>query len=110
MDLSLPKLLVQRVRWSRRFAPLVVVAVFVALAPPVGVAYASRLPDVSAVANPLPDDTVLYAADNATILADVHPAGYQHYDQSLSAMGSYLPEATIAIEDRNFYPHPGVDP
>ena len=27
MDLSLPKLLVQRVRWSRRFAPLVVVAV-----------------------------------------------------------------------------------
>src|SRR5690348_7904113 len=110
MDLSMPKLLAQRVRWSRRFAPLVVVAVFMALAPPVGIAYASRLPDVSAVADPMPDDTVLYAADNTTILADVHPAGYQHYDKSLSSMGSYLPEATVAIEDHNFYAEPGVDP
>jgi penicillin-binding protein 1A len=110
MDLSMQKLLVQRVRWSRRFAPLVVVAMFMALAPPIGVAYASRLPDVSAVADPLPADTVIYAADNTTILADVHPAGYQHYDESLSSMGSYLPESAVAIEDHNFYQEPGVDP
>jgi len=110
MDLSKQKLLAQRLSWSRRFAPLVVVAVLLALAPPLGVAYASRLPDVSAVADPLPADTVLYAADNSTILADVHPAGYQHYDESLSSMGSYLPEAAVAIEDHNFYQEPGVDP
>jgi membrane peptidoglycan carboxypeptidase len=110
MDLSMPKLLAQRVRWSRRFAPLVVVAMLMALAPPLGVAYASRLPDVSAVADPLPADTVLYAADKTTILADLHPAGYQHYDQSLASMGSYLPEAAVAIEDHNFYQEPGVDP
>jgi membrane peptidoglycan carboxypeptidase len=110
MDLSTRRLLVQRVRWSRRFAPIVVVALFMALAPPLGVAYASRLPDVSAVSEPLPSDTVLYAADNTTILADLHPAGYQHYDESLSSMGRYLPDATIAIEDHNFYQEPGVDP
>ena len=106
----MPKLLAQRVRWSRRFAPIVMVAMLMALAPPLGVAYASRLPDVSAVADPLPADTILYAADNTTILADVHPAGYQHYDQSLSSMGSYLPAAAVAIEDHNFYQEPGVDP
>ena len=110
MDLSTQKLLAQRARLALRFAPLVLVAMFMALAPPLGVAYASRLPDVSAVADPLPTDTVLYAADNTTILADVHPAGYQHYDESLSSMGSYLPQAAVAIEDHNFYQEPGVDP
>jgi penicillin-binding protein 1A len=110
MDLSMRKLLEQRAHWTRRFAPLVVVAFFVALAPPLGVAYASRLPDVSAVADPLPSDTILYAADNTTVLADVHPAGYQHFDESLSAMGSLLPAAAVAIEDHNFYQEPGVDP
>lgn len=104
------KLLAQCVRWSRRFAPLVVLAMLMALAPPLGVAYASRLPDVSAVAQPLPADTILYAADKTTILADVHPAGYQHYDEALSSMGSYLPEAAVAVEDHNFYREPGVDP
>jgi len=110
MGLSTLKLLAQRLRWSRRFGPLVVVAILMALAPPLGVAYASRLPDVSAVADPLPADTILYAADKTTILADVHPAGYQHYDESLSSMGGYLPEAAVAIEDHNFYGEPGVDP
>ena len=82
----------------------------IALAAPLGVAYASTLPDVSAVADPLPSDTVIYAADNTTILADVHPSGYQHYDEALSTMGTYLPEAAVAIEDHNFYQEPGVDP
>lgn len=110
MHLFMSKLLARPVRWSPRLAPLVVVAGLIAIAPPLGVAYASRLPDVSAVADAVPSDTVIYANDNKTILADLHPAGYQHYAESLSAMGSTFPDAVVAVEDRNFYQEPGVDP
>ena len=72
--------------------------------------YASNRADVSQVAGELPQDTLIYAADGTTVLADLHPAGYQHYEQSLSDMGTYLPEAIVAIEDHNFYQEPGVDP
>ena len=73
-------------------------------------AYAAHLPDVTDVTRPVASDTVIYADDGKTVLADLHPPGYQHYQQSLSDMGTYLPEAVIAIEDRNFYGEPGVDP
>jgi len=71
--------------------------------------YAAKLPAVSDITNPVPTDTLLYAADGTTLLADLHPPGYQHYQESLSDMGTLLPEAVIAIEDRNFYEEPGVD-
>ena len=74
------------------------------------VAYAASLPDVSQLANDVPGDTIVYAADKTTVLADLHPAGYQHYYEPLSAMGSSLPDAIVAIEDRNFYSEPGIDP
>src|SRR5205823_6496550 len=45
-----------------------------------------------------------------TVLADIHPPGYQAYYEPLSTMGTLLPEAIISIEDRNFYQEPGVDP
>lgn len=96
--------------WLRYAAPLVVAMVGVVLTPPLLVAYASQLPDVSAVAKDLPSDTVLYASDNTTELADLHPAGYRHYDESLSAMGPNLPAAVVAVEDHNFYHEPGIDP
>ena len=59
---------------------------------------------------PIPADTILYAADGKTVLADLHPPGYQHYDESLQSMGTLFPEAVLSIEDRNFYNEPGVDP
>lgn len=72
-------------------------------------AYAAKLPSVSDIASPVPTDSILYAADGKTVLADLHPPGYQHYEESLSDMGTLLPEAIISIEDRNFYNEPGVD-
>ena len=77
---------------------------------PAYASYASQLPDITQVINALPSDTVLYASDGATMLADLHPPGYQHYTIPLSAMGTLLPKAIISIEDRNFYQEPGIDP
>ena len=80
------------------------------IASPWYVASAAPLPDVSQISTPLPSDTIIYASDSITQLADLHPPGYQHYDESLSSMGLYLPDSIVAIEDRNFYHEPGVDP
>ncbi|MGH7882548.1 MAG: transglycosylase domain-containing protein, partial [Candidatus Dormibacteraceae bacterium] len=74
--------------------------------------YAAELPDAHALTtNPLPDDTQIYAADNS-LLADLRDpnTGFQHYDQQLGQMGQWLPSATIAIEDANFWNEPGIDP
>jgi len=74
------------------------------------VAYADKLPDLSTLASAEPEDSVIYAADGTTVLADLHPPGYQHYYEPISDVGTLLPEAVISIEDRNFYQEPGVDP
>ena len=74
------------------------------------VAYAAPLPDVSHLDNDVPGDTLVYAADGKTVIADLHPPGYRHYYEPLSEMGTVLPEAIVAIEDRNFYSEPGLDP
>ena len=58
--------------------------------------YANKLPDPTQVTTPMPSDTILYAADGKTILADLHPPGYQHYYESLQSMGTLLPEAGSA--------------
>ncbi|HEY1456143.1 MAG TPA: transglycosylase domain-containing protein [Candidatus Dormibacteraeota bacterium] len=72
--------------------------------------YVNALPDVHNIAaEPLMRDTLIYASDGTTLLADLHPPGHQQYYQPLSAMGKYLPMAAIAIEDHNFYSEPGVD-
>jgi membrane peptidoglycan carboxypeptidase len=71
--------------------------------------YAAKLPSVGDIASPVPTDSILYAADGTTVLADLHPPGYQHYQEPLSAMGTYLPEAIVAIEDHNYYNEPGID-
>jgi membrane peptidoglycan carboxypeptidase len=72
--------------------------------------YAADLPDAHAITtNPLPEDSLIYAA-NGTLLADVHPEGIHHYYEPLEKMGTYLPQATIAIEDANFWNEPGIDP
>ncbi|HKF76453.1 MAG TPA: transglycosylase domain-containing protein [Candidatus Dormibacteraeota bacterium] len=69
------------------------------------------LPNADAlVARPLPSDTLVYDRSGTVLLADLHEPGMQHYQAPLSAMGQYLPAATVAIEDSNFYREPGVDP
>src|SRR5205823_5465249 len=71
---------------------------------------AAQLPDAQALATePLPEDTLIFSADGQQ-LADLHPPGYEHYYEPLSAMGENLPNASIAIEDMNFYHEPGIDP
>ena len=73
-------------------------------------AFAARMPDVQVLNQSIPADTIIYASDGTTVLADLHGPGYQHYEEPLASMGSMLPNAIIAIEDRNFYSEPGVDP
>ncbi len=72
--------------------------------------FAADLPDAHAIAaQPLPEDTHIYAGDGKTLLADLHPEGVQHYYEPLTQSGKLLPEATVAIEDANFYHEPGID-
>jgi membrane peptidoglycan carboxypeptidase len=97
--------------WMVRLLLLMVIAVpALIITSPAYVAFADRLPDASQVTSQVPGDSIIYANDGKTVLADLHPPGYQHYDESLSDMGTLLPEAVISIEDRNFYSEPGVDP
>jgi membrane peptidoglycan carboxypeptidase len=71
--------------------------------------FTGDLPDVHAItANPIPEDTIIYASDG-TQLADIHQNGIQHYWEPLRSMGTLLPEATVAIEDANFWHEPGID-
>src|SRR5213080_427775 len=97
--------------WVVRLVVLLVVAIpSLIITSPGYVAFADKLPDPSQVATSIPEDTLIYASDNQTLLADLHPPGYQSYYEPLSNMGTLLPEAVIAIEDRNFYDEPGIDP
>lgn len=69
------------------------------------------LPNVDVlVSAPLPSDTLVYDRSGQILLADLHPPGYQHHQASLASLGRWLPEATVAIEDSNFWNDPGVDP
>jgi membrane peptidoglycan carboxypeptidase len=97
--------------WIVRLLILLVIAVPALIVTSPGyVAFADKLPDASAVTSSVPSDTLIYANDGKTLLADLHPPGYQHYNEPLADVGTLLPEAVISIEDRNFYSEPGVDP
>jgi penicillin-binding protein 1A len=72
--------------------------------------FADKLPEATQLTAPIAEDTILYASDGKTMLADLHPPGYQHYYEPLRNMGIMLPAAVLSIEDRNFYNEPGVDP
>jgi membrane peptidoglycan carboxypeptidase len=97
--------------WMVRLFVLMLVAVpSLMMTSPGYVAFADKLPDPSLLASAQPEDSIVYASDGTTVLADLHPPGYQHYYEPLSDVGPLLPEAVISIEDRNFYQEPGVDP
>jgi membrane peptidoglycan carboxypeptidase len=104
--------LIQRQRGSFLFRTVLLLALLIpaAFTSPWYVAYAAPLPDVSALDHDVAGDTLIYASDGTTQLADLHKPGYQHYYEPLSSMGKTLPDAIIAIEDKNFYFEPGVDP
>jgi membrane peptidoglycan carboxypeptidase len=94
----------------RLFALLLIAVPSLIITSPGYVAFADKLPDPTQVTTSVPEDTLIYAADNKTVLADLHPPGYQSYFEPLSEMGTLLPEAVISIEDHNFYAEPGIDP
>src|SRR5690348_8490565 len=97
--------------WLVRLFILLAIAVpSLIITSPGYVAFADKLPDPNQVASSVPEDTLIYASDNKTLLADLHPPGYQSYYVPLSDMGTLLPQAVISIEDRNFYSEPGIDP
>jgi membrane peptidoglycan carboxypeptidase len=97
--------------WVIRLFILTMIAVpSLIITSPGYVAFADKLPDPSQVTSAIPEDTLIYASDNTTLLADLHPPGHQSYYEPLSDMGTLLPEAVISIEDRNFYSEPGIDP
>src|SRR2546430_395700 len=97
--------------WLVRLFILVVIAVpSLIITSPGYVAFADKLPDPSQVTSAIPGDTLIYASDGKTLLADLHPPGYQSYYEPLVDMGTLLPEAVISIEDHNFYSEPGIDP
>ena len=93
-----------------RIGLLLALVVPAAFTSPWYVAYAAPLPDVSQLDTDVSADSIVYASDGTTVLADLHAPGYQHYYEPLSAMGTTLPDALVAIEDRNFYHEPGIDP
>ena len=73
--------------------------------------YSSDLPDARSISSlTLPQDSLVYDSTGQLLLADVHKPGYKHYEQRLSDMGPWMPKATVAIEDANFYNEPGVNP
>ncbi len=79
------------------------------LASPAYADYVRNLPDPTGLLSPIPEDTLVYASDATTLLADLHPPGHQSYYESLADMGTLLPEAVISIEDHGFYEEPGLD-
>jgi len=97
--------------WMLRLLALLLIAVpSLIVTSPGYVAFANNLPDPNQLTSAVPEDTLIYTRDDKTMLADLHPPGYQSYYEPLANMGTLLPNAVISIEDRNFYSEPGVDP
>ena len=96
--------------WSFRVFVLLAVTVPVLFVGSPGyLAFVKALPAATLVSTPMPQDTLILASDGTTVLADLHPPGYQNYFEPLSDMGTLLPEAVISIEDHNFFNEPGLD-
>jgi membrane peptidoglycan carboxypeptidase len=84
------------------------------IALPLGITLAGqsgKLPSAAAVSDAsLPQDTLLYDRTGKVVIGDLHPPGYQRYHVSLQQMGTWLPIATVDVEDSNFWHEGGVDP
>lgn len=94
----------RRTRRRRRLTALVLAALLAgtALVVEARVTGLDRLPDVATLARPLPSDTLLYDRTGTVLLADLHPPGYQHEAAPLSALGRWLPAATVAADEPGY--------
>ncbi len=70
--------------------------------------YGSRMPSASTWAIPERPPNVKITAVDGSVIANRGATGGEAL--SLENMSPYIPEAVIAIEDRRFYSHFGVDP
>src|SRR6516165_5305013 len=70
--------------------------------------YASRLPPIDQLAVPKRPPNIAILSENGTLLANRGDTGGAAIH--LADLPPYLPKAFIAIEDRRFYSHFGVDP
>ncbi|TCL71940.1 transglycosylase domain-containing protein [Rhizobium sp. BK251] len=70
--------------------------------------YGARMPSASTWSIPDRPPNVKIAAVDGTVIANRGTTGGEAL--SLENMSSYIPEAVIAIEDRRFYSHFGIDP
>jgi penicillin-binding protein 1C len=69
------------------------------------------LPDLDTLADHLNQPSIRITDRNGRLLYDILPAeGGRHSVLSIEGLPDCLKEATIAVEDRNFYQNPGVDP
>jgi membrane peptidoglycan carboxypeptidase len=64
----------------------------------------------SVMGSSLPNDTQVYDRTGTVLLADIQQPNLKHTDVPFSAMGRWLPEATVAVDDPGFWSEPGVDP
>jgi penicillin-binding protein 1C len=73
--------------------------------------YGRGLPDPRAIAHyHAPETTRIYARDGHSLLYElVDPHGGRRTVVASEQIPTILKEATIAVEDANFYEHPGVD-
>ncbi|MGH7882275.1 MAG: transglycosylase domain-containing protein, partial [Candidatus Dormibacteraceae bacterium] len=58
----------------------------------------------------IPQDNLIYDRSGQVLLADTHFGGARRYHTSLGQEGKWLPSATVAIEDANFWHEGGIDP
>jgi membrane peptidoglycan carboxypeptidase len=93
--------------WAKRVWFAALIAIVFALATGYVVWAVRDLPD--------PNQSVLAAGDvvvldrHGRLIEDWNASGHYHINLSLAQMGKYVPAATLAAEDRNFYHHGGVD-
>ena len=70
--------------------------------------HASKLPPIDQLAVPKRPPNIAILGSDGTLLANRGETGGREI--SLSELPPYLPQAFIAIEDRRFYTHAGIDP
>jgi penicillin-binding protein 1A len=103
----------ERPRRGKVFAPLVrlfvVMGIWVVVAGAAVVAYeAAQLPPIDQLVIPKRPPNIAILARDATLLANRGDMGGAAV--KLADLPTYLPQAFIAIEDRRFYAHFGLDP
>ncbi len=71
--------------------------------------YLAQVPDATTVAQMDPPlDTNVYAS-NGTLIDIIHPPGHYHLDTTYDGISPYMREATVDIEDHNYWTESSVD-